>query len=84
LKTLGFQTFRSGDPAAEPRGIRGIKIIAAGKGVLVKGSRAYFKSAKDPKDLVIITDATHCFDEIGKEEELLKETLSWVKKHALK
>jgi hypothetical protein len=30
LKTLGFQTFRSGDPAAEPRGIRGINPEEAG------------------------------------------------------
>jgi len=27
LKTLGFQTFRSGDPAAEPRGILGFRQI---------------------------------------------------------
>jgi hypothetical protein len=27
LKTLGFQTFRSGDLGAEPRGIRGFKKI---------------------------------------------------------
>tara|TARA_B100000508_G_scaffold140564_1_gene142077 strand:- start:6132 stop:6875 length:744 start_codon:yes stop_codon:yes gene_type:complete len=61
-----------------------LKIIAAGKGILVKGSKAYFKSAQEPKDLVVISGATHCFDEIEKEEELLKETLSWVKKHTLK
>jgi D-alanine--poly(phosphoribitol) ligase subunit 1 len=32
LKTLGFQTFRSGDPAAEPRGIRGIEYASCGRG----------------------------------------------------
>jgi hypothetical protein len=25
MKTSGFQTFRGGDPGAEPRGIRGLK-----------------------------------------------------------
>ena len=56
-----------------------LKIIAGKKGILLKGSRAYFKVAKEPKELIIIDNATHCFDEAGTEAELLKETLSWVK-----
>jgi len=56
-----------------------LKIIAGKKGILLKGSKAYFKVAKEPKELIIIDNATHCFDEAGTEAELLKETLSWVK-----
>ncbi|MCB9811211.1 MAG: hypothetical protein H6779_03495 [Candidatus Nomurabacteria bacterium] len=59
-----------------------IKIIAAKKGILLKGSRAYYKAAKEPKELTIINGATHCFDEEGTETELLKETLSWIKKYS--
>lgn len=61
---------------------RPLKIIAASKGILVPGSKAYFNVAQEPKHLTIIKNATHCFDEQGKEVELLKETLSWIKKHS--
>lgn len=58
-----------------------LKVIAAGKGDLTKGSRAYVRAAEEPKSLTIIKGATHCFDEEGKEEEVFKETLAWVKEH---
>lgn len=58
-----------------------LKIIAAGKGILIKGSKEYLKVAQDPKDLTIVKGATHCFDEEGKEDILLLETLNWVKKY---
>lgn len=57
-----------------------LKIIAAGKGILVEGSKKYIEVAKKPKDLTIIKNASHTFDEEGVEEKLLKETLDWVKK----
>lgn len=61
-----------------------LKIIAAGKGILIKGSKEYFKVAQEPKDLTIVKGATHCFDEEGKEDILLSETLSWIKKQQSK
>ncbi len=57
-----------------------IKIIVAGKGILVKTGKEYFKHANQPKAFSSIAKATHCFDEEGTEEELFKETLKWVKK----
>ena len=59
-----------------------LKIIAAGNGILVKGSKEYFKVAQEPKDLTIVKGATHCFDEEDKEDILLSETLKWIKKYA--
>ncbi|HEX5774646.1 MAG TPA: alpha/beta fold hydrolase [Candidatus Paceibacterota bacterium] len=56
-----------------------LKIIAAEKGN-PRASKTYFKHANDPKELVILKNCGHTFDEEGKEEELLKETLLWVKK----
>lgn len=57
-------------------------IVAAEKGILVQGGEAYFKVAKQPKKLVIVKGATHCFDEEGTEEILLAETLKWIKKYS--
>ncbi len=57
-----------------------IKIIIAGKNLLLKGNKAYFKYANKPKAMHIIKHADHTFDEEGAEEELFKETLSWIKK----
>ena len=59
-----------------------LKIIAAGNGILVKGSKEYFKVAQKPKNLTIVKGATHCFDEEGKEDTLLSETLKWTKRYA--
>jgi dienelactone hydrolase len=61
-----------------------LKIIAAGNGILIKGSKEYFEVAQKPKDLTIIKGATHCFDEEGKEDILLSETLKWIKKYGTK
>lgn len=61
-----------------------LKIIAAQKGILVPGSKKYFKVASEPKDLTIIPGATHCFDEEGTEDILLSETLKWIKKYGTK
>lgn len=55
-----------------------LKIIAAGKGLLLEGAGKYFEAANEPKELKIIKGATHCFDEEGKEDELFDETLSWL------
>lgn len=57
-----------------------VKIIAAGKGILVRGSKWYYRAANKPKSLVIIQNATHCFDEEGAEEKLFEETLDWFQK----
>jgi len=59
-----------------------LKIIVAKKGVLVPGSKKYYKVAQEPKELTIIPGATHCFDEEGVEEVLLSQTLQWIKKHS--
>lgn len=55
-----------------------LKIIAAGKGLLLEGAEKYFKAGTEPKELKIIKGATHGFDEEGKEKELFDETLSWL------
>ncbi len=57
-----------------------IKIICAGKGVLVKTSKKYFSVLKEPKELTVLKNATHCFDEDGMEEKLFSETLAWIQK----
>lgn len=55
-----------------------LAIIAADKGILKKGSRAYDKAHRGDKKLTLIENATHCFDEEGTETVLLKETLEWI------
>lgn len=57
-----------------------VKIIAAGRGVLVRGARWYYRMANRPKALVIVPNASHCFDEEGTEERLLRETVGWFKR----
>lgn len=57
-----------------------IKIIVAGKGILVRGGREYYKHASEPKDFALIKNAGHSFNEEGAEEQLFSETLAWVKK----
>lgn len=54
-----------------------VKIIVAGKGVLVRGGKQYYKAANEPKAFAIIKGATHCFDEEGAEEKLFHETVEW-------
>jgi len=58
-----------------------LKVICAGKGVLKKGGRAYFRAAKGPKIYTVIEGADHTFDEEGTEEKLHRETLQWMKRH---
>lgn len=57
-----------------------IKIICAGKGVLIKGGKWYYQRANQPKNFSVIKKATHCFGEEGVEKKLFEETLSWIKK----
>lgn len=55
-----------------------IKFIYAGKGTLKnKGKKVFFPAANEPKELVIIPNANHTFNEEGTEETLFKETLNW-------
>lgn len=54
-----------------------VKIIVAGKGVLIKGGQKYFKAANKPKEFKIIKSTTHVFDEDGAEEKLFQETYNW-------
>ncbi len=55
------------------------KFVCAGRGVLIRGCRQYYKETNAPKELVIVKNATHCFDEEGAEEKLLEETIKWFK-----
>lgn len=60
---------------------RPLKIIAAGKGVLVPGSKQHFKHAHDPKELTIMKDATHYFDDAaGLQEEVFTQSKHWFEK----
>ena len=59
-----------------------IKIICAGKGVLIQGGKRYYQHANSPKEFHIIKGAGHTFDEDGIEEILFDETLKWVKKQS--
>lgn len=55
-----------------------IKFIFAGRGELKEEERnAYFDAANEPKDKIVIKDATHNFHEEGVEEQLFHETLKW-------
>ena len=62
-----------------------LKIIAAGKGVLVRGARRYFKLAQGRKELIIIPGATHYFNNReGMEERVFSETERWFRRFAHK
>lgn len=54
-----------------------LKIIVAGKGIMVDSARDYFLKTKGPKAYYIVQNASHCFDEEGTEEELLAQTIDW-------
>jgi dienelactone hydrolase len=58
-------------------------IVAAQKGVLVEGCKKYYQAIKSKKKLTIIKGASHCFDEEGTEEQLIKETVKWFSKYCL-
>lgn len=59
-----------------------IKIITAGKGMLVRGCQRYYAAANPPKTLVIIRGADHNFNFEGNQEALFRETLAWLKRWA--
>lgn len=59
-----------------------LKLIYAGKGILVKGAKDYYTNANEPKELVFIKGADHNFDKGETAAELHKETLSFVKKYS--
>lgn len=55
-----------------------LKIIVAGKGVLVKGAKHYFKTANKPKDLTVIKNATHYFNDTeDMREKIFKISNDW-------
>lgn len=57
-----------------------LQVIVAGGGLLLEGAQKYYQAANEPKQLKIITGATHGFDEEGTEEELFRETLAWLQR----
>ncbi|MCH8741974.1 alpha/beta fold hydrolase [Patescibacteria group bacterium] len=58
-----------------------IKFIFAGKGDLKKADwDRYFSAANNPKEKVVIVNASHNFHEDGTEEKLFKETFAWLEK----
>lgn len=59
-----------------------LKIISAGKGELLKGSKVYIKKAKGPTEHAIIENAGHNFNEEGTAEKLFEETLQWLKQNS--
>lgn len=55
-----------------------LKIIAAGDSSLVSGAKHYFKTANNPKDLTIIKNATHYFNDAeGMRENIYKISEKW-------
>lgn len=58
-----------------------IKIIVAGKGLLVTGGKEYYQLANEPKELAIVQGADHIFAKGDTLEVLLKETLSWLQRY---
>jgi len=58
-----------------------LKIITAGKGELIRGAKQYFKTADKPKELDIIKNATHYFnDTVDTREKVFKISENWFKK----
>ncbi|MEK7568650.1 MAG: alpha/beta fold hydrolase [Patescibacteria group bacterium] len=58
-----------------------LRIIAAGKGHLVRGAKHYFRTANDPKELTVIKDATHYFNDTeDMREKVFKISEDWFKK----
>lgn len=61
---------------------RPLKIIVAGKGILVKGAKSYFAHASEPKDLQVLNGATHYFDDTPTmQDRLFAVTHNWFKKY---
>ena len=59
-----------------------VKIILAEKSMHVERGRGYYAPANQPKAFAIVKNADHCFNTDGTEEQLFKETLSWIRKYA--
>lgn len=59
---------------------RPIKLIGAGGEGNARVSKKLFKSITQSKELTIIKGANHNFTEEGKQEELYRETVDWLKK----
>ncbi len=58
-----------------------LKIIAAEKGVLVRGAKQYFAQANQPKQLQIMKGATHYFDDTpNMQERVFKASKQWFDK----
>lgn len=58
-----------------------LKIIVAGKNTLVSGAKHYFKTANHPKDLTIVKDATHYFNDTeDMRGNVFKSSEDWFKK----
>jgi dienelactone hydrolase len=58
-----------------------LNIIAAGKGILVKGANKYFAAAREPKSIQIIKGATHFFDDTPNIRiKLFRATKHWFDK----
>lgn len=53
------------------------------KFITAKGNHGlkYFEKANNPKELINIEKADHCFNSFESEAELLKETLKWISLH---
>lgn len=58
-----------------------LHIVTAEKGILI-GSKRYLDAHSGLNKYTEIKGASHCFDELGTEAMLLKETLNWIKKHS--
>lgn len=52
-------------------------IVVAGTKELVKPAKEYFSLAKGPKSIKLIKNASHTFDRLDQEKEVIKSTLNW-------
>jgi pimeloyl-ACP methyl ester carboxylesterase len=58
-----------------------LRVIAAGAGVLLEGSKRYVERAAGSADLKVIDGATHTFREDGAAEQLFEQTVEWFGAH---
>jgi len=58
-----------------------LKIISAGKGVLLRGAKKYIQAAHEPKSLNVIRGATHYFDDTpGMQERVYRLSKDWFRR----
>lgn len=57
-----------------------LKIIGAEKACASIDKELYFAHAQEPKEYYVIKGSGHTFDEMGTEETLFRETLTWLQK----